>query len=227
MFQTLLESRSRTEAHAGGTIASITAHGALIAAAVIATAQARIKPREAADPTHVLYFPSQPVAAPARTAEEPRTGSSERPTVPQIDTRRIDLSVPSIEINNTLSAPVEFAPRSIGGSGSSANENTAVSDGVFEANQVEKQVSLIGSAAPRYPEVLRTSGVEGQVTAEFVVDEKGRAEADSVRFVRSDNLLFQEAVKAVLPRMRFVPAEVGGRKVRQLVRMPFVFTLGR
>jgi len=27
--------------------------------------------------------------------------------------------------------------------------------------------------------------------------------------------------------MRFVPAEIGGRKVRQLVQMPFVFTLNR
>jgi len=27
--------------------------------------------------------------------------------------------------------------------------------------------------------------------------------------------------------MRFVPAEIGGKKVRQLVQMPFLFTLSR
>ena len=63
--------------------------------------------------------------------------------------------------------------------------------------------------------------------AQFVVDESGRAQADSVRFLRSDNRLFENAVMAVLPRMRFTPAEIGGRKVRQLVQMPFVFTLGK
>jgi len=69
--------------------------------------------------------------------------------------------------------------------------------------------------------------VEGSVVAVFVVDEKGRAEMDSVRFVGSGNALFQDAVRAALPRMRFVPAEIAGQKVRQLVQMPFVFTIDR
>jgi protein TonB len=34
-------------------------------------------------------------------------------------------------------------------------------------------------------------------------------------------------VRRALARMRFVPAEAGGRKVSQLVEMPFVFTLSR
>jgi protein TonB len=163
----------------------------------------------------------------AATTDKPRTALAERPSLPRIDLRQVDLSVPSIEIGSSLNASVEFAPRPVTGSESNGIESSPTLGGVFEANQVEKQVSLIGSATPRYPEVLRASGVEGRVTAEFVVDERGRAEADSVRFVGSDNQLFEEAVKAVLPRMRFAPAEVGGRKVRQLVRMPFVFTLGR
>ncbi|HEX9129121.1 MAG TPA: energy transducer TonB [Gemmatimonadaceae bacterium] len=98
----------------------------------------------------------------------------------------------------------------------------------FRADQVEKQVGLIpGSAPPRYPEVLRSSGVEGRVIAQFVVDEMGRAEGGSLRFVRSDNQLFEDAVRVAFVRMRFIPAEIGGMKVRQLVQMPFVFTLSR
>jgi protein TonB len=93
---------------------------------------------------------------------------------------------------------------------------------------VEKAVSLAGGAVrPRYPESLRLAGVEGRLIAVFVVDETGRAEVDSVRFTRSDNRLFEDAVKVALRRMQFVPAEIGGRKVRQLVQMPFVFTLNR
>ena len=84
-----------------------------------------------------------------------------------------------------------------------------------------------GSPAPRYPELLRSSGVEGQVMAEFVVDEQGKAVEKSVRIVRSDNALFEDAVRVAIRRMRFVAAEVGGRKVKQLVQMPFVFTLAR
>jgi hypothetical protein len=42
MLETLLESRSRREGSAGGAIVSVTAHTALIAVAVYATAQAFI-----------------------------------------------------------------------------------------------------------------------------------------------------------------------------------------
>jgi protein TonB len=37
--------------------------------------------------------------------------------------------------------------------------------------------------------------------------------------------LFTQAVRAALPRMRFFPAQVGGKAVKQLVQMPFQFNL--
>ncbi|HEU4748165.1 MAG TPA: energy transducer TonB, partial [Gemmatimonadaceae bacterium] len=96
----------------------------------------------------------------------------------------------------------------------------------FSAEHVERQAYLAeGGVAPRYPHSLRAAGIEGQVTALFVVSEAGRVEPGTLRFTRSDNPLFEAAVKDALERMRFIPAEVGGRKVRQLVQMPFVFRL--
>ena len=71
------------------------------------------------------------------------------------------------------------------------------------------------------------AGVEGKVAAQFVVDVEGRVETGTVRLVRSDNALFDEAVRVALARMRFTPAEIAGRKVRQLVEMPFVFALSQ
>jgi len=132
-------------------------------------------------------------------------------------------------MSGVISKPTDFGSGTIGPTGGNSPEGaTAPTGGTFRADQVEKQVSVVpGSPPPRYPEILRSSGVEGQVTALFVVDETGRAEEDSVRFVRSDNPLFEDAVKQALHRMRFAPAEIGGRKVRQLVLMPFVFTLAR
>ena len=62
---------------------------------------------------------------------------------------------------------------------------------------------------------------------EFIVDELGRPVHGSIRVVQSDNDLFADAVKVALGRLRFTPAEVGGKKVSQLVQMPFVFTLNR
>ncbi|HMI45911.1 MAG TPA: energy transducer TonB, partial [Gemmatimonadaceae bacterium] len=77
------------------------------------------------------------------------------------------------------------------------------------------------------PEALRSAGIEGKVMVEFVVDERGQPVQGSIRVIQSDNDLFADAVRDALGRLRFTPAEVAGKKVSQLVQMPFVFTLNR
>jgi protein TonB len=37
--------------------------------------------------------------------------------------------------------------------------------------------------------------------------------------------MFVQSVKNALPQMKFIPAEVGGRKVKQLVQQPFTFSI--
>ena len=49
----------------------------------------------------------------------------------------------------------------------------------------------------------------------------------SFKVIKSSHDLFTNSVRQVLPQMRFHAAEVGGRKVRQLVQMPFQFSLAR
>lgn len=92
--------------------------------------------------------------------------------------------------------------------------------------QVEKPVTMAsGSATPKYPEILKQAGVEGEVLASFVVNEEGIADPASLKVIRSTHELFATAVKQALPSMRFTAAEVGGRKVKQLVQQPFSFSL--
>ena len=94
--------------------------------------------------------------------------------------------------------------------------------------QVEKPAAPIpGTGAPRYPATLRSAGIDGEVLTQFVVDTTGRVEIDSYKVIRKSHDLFDASVRAALPSMRFAPAEVGGRKVRQLVQQPFVFQLAR
>ena len=94
--------------------------------------------------------------------------------------------------------------------------------------QVEKPVSSRSdNAAPAYPAQLRAAGVEGTVIAKFVVDTNGLAEMRTFEVVRSDHDAFTAAVREATPNLRFDPAQVGGRKVRQLVQMPFSFSLAR
>jgi protein TonB len=62
------------------------------------------------------------------------------------------------------------------------------------------------------------------VLAQFVVVTTGRAEMSTFKALKSDNAPVRDAVKNALQRMRFLPAEVGGRKVKQLVQQPFQFS---
>ena len=104
---------------------------------------------------------------------------------------------------------------------------TIVAGPYFEF-QVEKPVRLAsGSANPTYPAELKASNVSGVVLAQFVVDTLGRAEVSTFKVLKSDHQLFTEAVKNTLPELRFIPAEVGGRKVKQLVQQPFTFATSK
>jgi TonB family protein len=91
--------------------------------------------------------------------------------------------------------------------------------------QVEQPVAKIGGDAPEYPQSLRESGVEGRVLAQFVVGENGRYQGGSLKILDSSNPAFTAAVKDALPRMKFSAAQIGGKKVAQLVQMPFQFHL--
>jgi periplasmic protein TonB len=82
-----------------------------------------------------------------------------------------------------------------------------------------------GNPTPKFPEILRSANVTGQVVAQFVVDTSGRAEMRTFKALSSDHELFTAAVRNVLPSMRFYPAETGGRKVKQLVQQAFKFSL--
>ena len=94
--------------------------------------------------------------------------------------------------------------------------------------QVERQVRTVsGSPMPQYPDTLRAAKVEGEVLAQFVVDEAGRYVPGTFKALKTSHTLFTEAVRDALPKMKFVPAEIGGYKVRQLVQQPFVFALDK
>jgi TonB family protein len=92
--------------------------------------------------------------------------------------------------------------------------------------QVEKTATpQPGNVAPRYPDELRDAKIEGAVLVQFVLDTLGHPDMDTFKVIKSTHDLFTNTVKSSLPNMLFYPAEVGGRKVKQLIQMPFNFNL--
>lgn len=94
-----------------------------------------------------------------------------------------------------------------------------------DAQVQEIAAPLPGGGVPGYPAALAQARVEGRVLAEFVVDTTGRVELDSFRAVESTNPVFTEAVRAALTNLRYRPATIDGKPVRQIVQQPFVFSL--
>lgn len=84
-----------------------------------------------------------------------------------------------------------------------------------------------GTGNIRYPDALRIAGVEGEVIGQFVVDTNGTYSDGTFKAIKSSDPLFTEAVRNALPMMRFTPALVKGKAVRQLLQQPFTFSLSK
>jgi TonB family protein len=98
---------------------------------------------------------------------------------------------------------------------------------LFEFQVEDPVTAAAGSGAPRFPDLLRQAGVEGEVLVQFVVDTTGAADPTSFRVLKSTHELFSDAVRSALPTLKFNAARVGGRKVKQLVQQPFTFAINR
>ena len=75
--------------------------------------------------------------------------------------------------------------------------------------------------------MLRSANVEGEVLMQFVVDTTGKVDMSQLKVLKSSHDLFTNAVRQFLGSARYYPAEIGGRKVKQLVQQPFVFNIGK
>jgi TonB family protein len=110
----------------------------------------------------------------------------------------------------------------------SQTRSSSAPPGTFFEFQVDEPVrQLPGLGSLRYPAAMRTANRQGEVLAQFVVDEQGVADLTSFKALKSTDPAFTDAVRTALPTMRFAPARKNGRTVKQLVQQPFTFSLAR
>ena len=238
MFNNLIESKAKKQRSTAGTVTSVIVHGILISGAVYATAQATMeaeKPKE----EKVEFVEMKKDEPPPPKNEPPPPPPPEAVAAPpppkgfQVLQAPIDIPVdiPKIDLSRKLTDESDFSGKGVAGGVAKGDPNVksapiADNQTYFEF-QVEKQAQVNGALAARYPSVLQSQGVEGKVIAQFVVDTNGRAEMGSWKVLETSNELFSQAAKDAARSARFFPAEVGGRKVRQLVQQPFTFALSK
>jgi TonB family protein len=143
------------------------------------------------------------------------------PEAPAVGNRTssADTSPPRVAVSPSA-APATDAPAVATGKPSGRSSDDQV---YFEFQVEQPATALPDNPSPQYPQMLRAAGVEGRVSTQFVVSEAGRVDLVTLKVLASDNELFTQAVRAVLPSLRFSPATISGRRVKQLVQMPFDF----
>lgn len=234
MFNQLLESKAKRQKMAGGTMFSIVLHTVLIAAAVYATARAGVKDEKSkAEKIQFVEVKKEPPKVPDK-APPPKEVVVKPPPPKGFQVLRaplrIDIRIPEIDLSKAITNESDFSGKGVkGGTGSGVVGGTGpVTNQTYFEFQVEKPAEMLAeSPKPKYPSVLESSGIAGEVQAQFVVSSAGKADMDSFKVLKSTNELFTQAVKNVLPRMKFSPAMIGGKPVNQLVQQSFQFAVPR
>ena len=233
MFNQLLESKAKKQKMAGGTVFSIVLHTVLISAAVYATARAGSKDEKAkAEKIQFVEMKKEPPKVPDK-APPPKEVVVKPPPPKGFQVLRapvrIDIKIPEIDLTKAITNESDFSGKGVkGGTGSGVVGGIANTNQTYFEFQVEKPAEMLPeSPKPKYPSVLESSGIAGEVQAQFVVNTQGRADLDQFKVLKSTNELFTQAVKNVLPRMKFSPAMIGGKPVNQLVQQSFQFAVPR
>lgn len=236
MFNNLLESKPKTQRTTGGLILSGVIHAILITAAVFGTLQAKESiDKVKQEKVEFVEMKKKEPEPPPKEEPKPPPEVVVAPPPPkgfQVLTAPIKVPdvLPDIDLSKKVTDEADFSGKGVAGGTSKGvvGGTGPVTDQPYFEFQVEKQVqSAAGSPAPRYPDMLRSANIEGEVLAQFVVDTTGRYESGSFKVIKSSHDLFTAAVRNQLPNMRFYPAEIGGRKVKQLVQQPFTFGLAK
>jgi TonB family protein len=140
----------------------------------------------------------------------------------------VDVEVPDMvdTLRSDAIAESPFASSTHGSADVKGRDEAAADSVTFIASDVDRAAAIAGvNPKPAYPRQLLERGVEAKFSVYFVVDTAGRIDTTTIQVPPSVDSRFVQAVREVLVRWRFVPAEVRGRRVRQLMEQTFKFQI--
>lgn len=230
VFNNLVESKRKKARRRGGMIMSFVAHYGLVLGVIYTSAHAEsVSEGPRREDIEFIVQPEpvkrEPAPAPPELAAAPEAPKTSPILVAPVN---IPNALPDVDLTQRVTDPNEFINRATTKAGpatAAAPPGAPVKDR-YQDFEVEKPVMQApNSAAPAYPDFLRKAGVEGEALVSFEVDTTGFVDIATFKVVRASHDAFAASVRNALPRMRFFPAEIGDRKVRQLVQQPFTFAI--
>lgn len=79
--------------------------------------------------------------------------------------------------------------------------------------------------SPKYPDLLRSADVEGDVVIEMAIDSAGRVDTSRLKVIRSDHQLFLMSVRQAIDTTAWLPARQMGRPIQSIRRDTISFLL--
>jgi protein TonB len=237
VFENLIESKPVKQRSIGQAILSMVVHVVLVLVAIKATqgAAEAVQKLNERPIEFVVNAPPPPPPPPPQELPPDAVVSANPP--PQgfqtiVPPKDLPTEIPPVDLNQKFDAR-DFSGRGVAGgvaSGIVGGTGPVITDAVvagetYTSDEVDEQVQRIGGPDPRYPEVMRSVGIEGVVQLRFVVGTNGRVEANSIQVVSSTNKAFEQAAIDVIRQSRFSPAKMRGQPVRQLVQQTVRFSL--
>ena len=215
----------KTTAASTSALLSTVTHALLIGLSVSATQKAPDVPEESL--ANRVYYLPPPDRVPSQRPQQERIqwmaiGVPTAPIGQFADVRTGRSELGKLDAADPLEG-LKFATDTV-----SIPEIAAIAgtDSAFSVLDVDSAVSRHpGSAAPAYPAEMLKRKLEGSVFVRYVVDTSGFADLGSLEVLRSTHDDFTAAVRVALPDMRFNPARIGRRRVRQLVEQEFSFKI--
>ena len=229
MFDNLIESKPKKAKNTRQFITSIVVHALLIAAAVWVTQGAAETVKKILADTTLVFLeppketpppPDQPPPDVVVSANPPPQGFQ---TVLPPDV--IPQEIPPVDLNQRFDAR-DFTGKGVeGGIAAGIAGGTGPVDNaqVFLEAQLDDPPSVAVGASPRYPEVLKSAGIGGRVTLEFVVDTTGRVDPSTIKIVNTAHAGFNNAAKEAVSKTIFRPGKLRGQPVNVMVRQQVVF----
>ena len=224
MFTNLIESQRKTSRSLGSTVVSVIVHSGLLAAAVVVTLHAGEKVKEVVKSEDVKFAEVKKAPPPDMPAAPPPPKGFQTLQAPV----NIPDKIPDVDLSRAVTDEADFSGKGVqGGTSKGVAGGTPTDQPLFEFQVEKPALTKEGNPQPKYPSMLQSANVEGEVLVQFVVDTSGKAEMSTFKILKASNDLFAQEVRRVLPFYRFYPAEAGGRKVQQYVQLPFVFGMAK
>jgi protein TonB len=233
VFDNLIESKAKRQRTLAQSITSLVVHGVLIFAAVKATQgvaeEIRTRP---VDTTMVFLKPPEPPPPPPPPPPEDVIVSANPPpkgfqTI--VNVVDIPKEIPPVDLNQKPFDPKDFTGKGVeGGIATGVVGGTGpvdVRSDVYMSSEIDDPASVVSVPPPRFPPAMQAAGIAGEVVLEFVVDQSGHAEPNTIKVIRSTNKMFEEPAREAVLKGVFKPGRNRGQPIRQLVRLPIVFKI--